>query len=70
VLHLPDFQKDFILEIDALRMGMGAVLQQDRHPINFFNKKFCPKLLNSSTYVRELHSITEAVKKWRTYLLG
>jgi len=32
--------------------------------------KFCPKLLNASTYVREFHVVTEVVKKWRTYLLG
>jgi len=64
VLRLPDFQKDFILETDASGMGMGVVLQRDEHPISFFNKKFCPKLLNSSTYVRELHAITEVIKKW------
>jgi len=27
VLRLPDFQKNFIWEIDASRMGMGVVLQ-------------------------------------------
>jgi hypothetical protein len=49
---------------------MGAVLSQQGHPICFFSKKFCPKLLQASTYVRELCAITSAVKKWRTYLLG
>lgn len=36
----------------------------------FFSKMFTPKMLNSSTYLKELHSITTAVKKWRRYLLG
>jgi transposase InsO family protein len=49
---------------------MGAVLMQNNHPIAFFSKPFCQRLLNSSTYVRELHAITTAVKKWRQYLLG
>lgn len=35
-----------------------------------FSKAFSPKLLRSSTYVRELAAITAGVKKWRQYLLG
>jgi len=70
VLMLPNFQEDFIIETDASGQGMGAILMQNNHPICYFSKKFCPKLLSASTYVRELHAITVAVKKWRTYLLG
>lgn len=44
---------------------MEAVHHQNNHPIAFFSKKFCPKLLNASTYVRELHAITTAGQKWR-----
>lgn len=70
VLTLPNFDEDFILETDASGIGMGVVLCQKGHPICYYSKKFCPKLLNASTYVRELCAITSAVKKWRTYLLG
>lgn len=44
---------------------MDAVLTQDGHPISFFSKQFCPKLLNSSRYVRQLHAITSIVQNWR-----
>lgn len=70
MLVLPDFSIPFVLETDASGSAMGAVLMQNGHPIAFFSKPFCPRLLRSSTYVRELHAITTAVKKWRQYLLG
>ena len=62
MLTLPNFQEDFVLETDASGQGMGAVLLQKGHPICYFSKKFCPKLLSASTYVRELHAITAVVK--------
>ena len=70
VLRLPDFTRDFVIETDASHYGIGAVLMQDNHPISFFSKKIGPKLQASSTYIKELHAITEAVRKWRQYLLG
>lgn len=70
VLALPNFEEDFVIETDASGLGMGAVLCQRGHPICYFSKKFCPRMLAASTYVRELCAITTAVKKWCTYLLG
>lgn len=70
VLSLPNFLEPFILQTDASGHAMGAVLLQDKHPIAFFSKVFCPRMVKASTYLRELHAITSAVKKWRQYLLG
>lgn len=70
MLALPDFDKPFLLQTDASRIGMGSVFSQGTKPIAFFSKLFTPRMFNSSAYLKELHAITTAVKKWRRYLLG
>ena len=70
VLRLPDFDSEFILETDASNVGIGDVLMQYGHPICYFSKKLGPRLRASSTYLKELTAIVEAVHKWRQYLLG
>lgn len=66
VLMLPDFSLPFTLETDASGVSISVVLSQKGHPIAFFSKPFSPKLLQASTYVRELCAITTAVKKVET----
>ena len=61
ILVLPNFTLPFTLETDASGVGMGAVLSQKGHPIAFFSKPFTPRMLQASTYVRELCAITTAV---------
>ncbi|GKC58061.1 putative nucleotidyltransferase, ribonuclease H [Tanacetum coccineum] len=63
VLALPDFSKPFLIQTDASRSGVGAVLSQDGHLIAYFSKQMSPRLQQASTYVREMYAITEAVKR-------
>ena len=69
VLKLPDFFDTFVIETDASLHGVGAILSQKGHPLAYFSKKLSPKMTNASAYVRELYAITQAVAKWRHYLL-
>lgn len=70
VLRLPDFALTFVLEMDASNVGIEAVLIQEGRPITYFSKKMGIQIRTKSAYIKELYTITEAVKKWWQYLLG
>lgn len=69
VLTLPDFNKQFVIETDASDKGVGAVLQQDGHPIAFVSKALGPKKQGLSIYEKEYLAILMAVDQWRQYLI-
>ncbi|CAN6249028.1 unnamed protein product [Urochloa humidicola] len=69
VLSLPDFSKQFCIETDACKNGVGAVLLQDGHPLAFISKPLGQRTQGLSTYEKEYLAILIAVEQWRSYLL-
>ena len=69
MLALPNFNEEFVIETDASGIGIGAVLQQNGHPIAYLSKTLAPKHRALSTYEKELLSMVLALQKWRGYLL-
>lgn len=70
VLIYPDFQIPFVVETDAYDVGVGAILLQVEYPVAFYSKKLSALRQKASTYAKELWTVTDAVRKWRHYLLG
>lgn len=70
MLQLPRFDQQFEIHTDASATGVGVVLLQDQHPVAYFSKTLSPRLRAASAYAREMYAITEAVRRWRQYLLG
>ena len=69
VLALLDFSLPFHNETDASGSGIGAVLQQNGHPIAFISKALSPRNQGLSVYEKEYLAILMAVEQWRHYLL-
>lgn len=67
MLALPDFSKSFAIETDASDKGIGAVLQQEGHPIAYMSKALSPCYQGLSTY-EEYLAVIVAVDQWRPYL--
>ncbi|RVX07462.1 Retrovirus-related Pol polyprotein from transposon 17.6 [Vitis vinifera] len=69
-LRLPDFTQRFVIECDASRTGIRAVLTQYNHPMAYFSEALKESTLALSTYEKEMLAVVKAIKKWRPYLLG
>ena len=69
VSALPDFTISFEIETDASSIGVGAVLQQNKHLIPFISKTLSPKWATLLVYEKELLVIVFTVQKWEEYLM-
>ena len=69
VLGMPNFEKEFTVETDACGNGIGAVLQQDGHPLAYLSKSLSPKHQVLSTYEKEFLAVILALERWKGYLM-
>uniref|UniRef100_A0AAQ4QLT0 Gypsy retrotransposon integrase-like protein 1 n=1 Tax=Gasterosteus aculeatus aculeatus TaxID=481459 RepID=A0AAQ4QLT0_GASAC len=76
ILTLPDPNLQFVVEVDASDVGVGAILSQrsevDRklHPCAFLSRKLSPAERNYDVGNRELLAIKVALEEWRHWLEG
>ena len=65
ILHLPDFDKQFVVTTDASDVAVGAILQQDfgsgLQPIAFASRKLNAMEIRYSAYEREILGIVWAL---------
>jgi hypothetical protein len=62
VLQMPDFDKLFVVDCDALGTGFGAVLHQGDGPLAFFSRLFAARHHKLAAYERELIGLVQAVR--------
>ncbi|KAF7647278.1 hypothetical protein LDENG_00174850, partial [Lucifuga dentata] len=75
VLVLPDPTRQFLVEVDASDVGVGAILSQcsavDKiHPCAFFSHRLSPTECNYDIGNRELLAVKLALEEWRHWLEG
>lgn len=70
VLALPDANKTFVVETDASAYGIGVVLMQQGHPIDFISKTLSPRHATLSVYDMEFLAIIHAVLNGLSIFLG
>ena len=70
MLAFPDYSKPFEIHTDASAFALGAVISQNKKTIAFYSRKLNLAQTRYTTTERELLSIVETLKEFRTMLLG
>ena len=74
ILQYPNLKKQFIVTVDASRLGCGAILSQNENgndlPIHFASKAFTASEKKKPIIELELLAIYFAINQFRPYLYG
>jgi hypothetical protein len=70
VLVMPDLQKGFDIYCDACSQGLGCVLMQEGHVINYASRQLWKHELKYPTHDLELAAVVHELKIWRHYIMG
>lgn len=76
ILQVPVTEQQFVVEVDALDVGVGAVLSQQAasdqklHPCALFSWRLSPAERNYDICNRELLAVKLALEEWRHWLEG
>lgn len=76
ILQVPDPEAQFVVEVDASDVGVGAVLSQRAasdqkiHPCAFFSRRLSAAERNYDIGNRELLAVKLALEEWRHWLEG
>ena len=74
LLHFPDSERIFIIQVDASDSGIGAVLMQNDgrgdKPVAYMSQKLNHQQHNWNTTEKECFAVVSSIKKWHHYVLG
>ncbi|XP_075894338.1 uncharacterized protein LOC142896522 [Nelusetta ayraudi] len=76
ILRMPDPDRQYVVEVDASDVGVGAILSQRSvddqklHPCAFFSRRLSPAEMKYDIGNRELLAVKLALEEWRHWLEG
>ena len=70
MLAFPNFNEEFVIYTDASKFQLGGVITQNGKALAFYSRKLKDAQTRYTTTERELLSIVETLKEFRTILLG